>query len=166
MFWSGPRAFGQVSRPGVLATHAYDSAMYRDDECAVCGESLPPDHFYCREHAAGVDDRLHEIGDLFDRVAPDLVRLAELLSQVAGETWDYLAEQEADEAWPPPALLRLGLHADDVNVDVDAQPGRVRLDLAVPLDHLLAAVVAGLDAAGVGRLAAACRQAHGLNATH
>ncbi|MGH3665134.1 MAG: hypothetical protein ACRDU8_03400, partial [Egibacteraceae bacterium] len=103
--------------------------MYRDDQCAVCGESLPPDHFYCREHAAQVDDRLHEIGALLACVTDDLPRLAELLEQVAGETWDWLAESQPDEPdWPPVGPVSLRVHADEVDVDVDTEPGRVRLD--------------------------------------
>ena len=64
--------------------------MYRDDLCAVCGESLPPDHLYCREHAAIVDDLLHEaptagradvqVGDERDADA------VELLGQIPLET--------------------------------------------------------------------------------
>lgn len=141
--------------------------MYRDDTCAVCGASLPPDHFYCRQHAATVDDRLHEIGELLGRTAEDLPRLATLLGQVAQETWDYLADGEADgPQWPPAPAVDLRVHADEVDVDVDTEPGRVRLSLTTGLAPLLAAVAAGLDSADVGRLARACIQAHGTDATH
>ncbi len=141
--------------------------MYRDDRCAVCGESLPPDHFYCREHAAGVDDRLHDIGALLDRVGADLARLVDLLDTVAPESWDYLADAAGDEpAWPPPVGVTLRMHPDDVDVDVDAQPGGVRVALTAPLGELLAAVARGLDAADAARLAAACRTAEGANASH
>lgn len=144
--------------------------MYRDDVCAVCGESLPPDHFYCREHAAGVDDRLREIGALLDRVADDLPALGTLLDDVAQETWDWLAEQHesGDEEllWPPAPLLEVQVHADDIDVDVDSEPGQVRIRTRVPLQRLLAALAGSLSAAGVDRLAVACRQAEGADATH
>ena len=141
--------------------------MYRDDTCAVCGESLPPDHFYCREHAAGVDDRLHEIGTLLPRVAQDTARLATLLGQVAEETWDYLAEQQPDDpAWPPVPDLALSADGDAVDVDVDSEPGYVRLQLRLPLAQLLSVVAAGLAAGDLERVAAATAQARGANATH
>ena len=141
--------------------------MYRDDTCAVCGESLPPDHFYCREHAAGVDERLHEIGALLPRVMQDVTRLAALLDQVAEETWDYLAEQQPDDpAWPPVPDLALSADADAVDVDVDSEPGYVRLQLRLPLAQLLSVVAAALGAADVGRVATAAAHAQGANATH
>lgn len=141
--------------------------MYRDDVCAVCGESLPPDHFYCREHAARVDDRLHEIGATLPRVLADLDRLAALLDQVAAETWDYLAEAEADDpVWPPVPVVELRADAEEVDVDLDAEPGYVRARLTVPLRSLLAAVHGGLDTDELQRLARACRDAAGAGATH
>ena len=162
--------------------------MYRDDTCAVCGESLPPDHFYCREHAAEVDDRLHEIGALLGDLAERVPRLARLLDEVAGETWDWLADEEeasreaeagepeagdtgtgetGDElVWPPTAPLRLRVHADEVDVDVDSEPGLVRLDVACELGTLLEALARGLDEAQVTRLARACARAKGGNVTH
>lgn len=141
--------------------------MYRDDTCAVCGESLPPDHFYCREHAAGVDDRLHEIGALLPRVSDDLARLAALLQQVAGETWDYLAEEQADDPlWPPVPDVALRADPEEVEVDVDSEPGLVRVRLGVPLADLLAALAGGLAADDWRRFAEACREAEGANATH
>ena len=139
--------------------------MYRDDTCAVCGESLPPDHFYCREHSAGVDDRLHEIGALLPRVAADVARLAALLGEVAEETWDYLAEDEPDDpAWPPVPEVALRADPEQVEVDVDSEPGLVRVRLAVPLADLLAALAGGM--APAERFAAACSDADGANATH
>jgi len=141
--------------------------MYRDDTCAVCGESLPPDHFYCRQHAATVDDRLHEIGELLGHTTEDLPRLATLLGQVAQETWDYLADGEPDAPqWPPVPPVDLRAHADEVDIDVDTEPGRVRLSLTAGLTPLLAALAAGLDAADVGRLARACIDAQGADASH
>ena len=141
--------------------------MYRDDTCAVCGESLPPDHFYCREHAAGVDDRLHEIGALLPAVTGAAARLATLLAQVAEETWDYLAEQEPDDpAWPPVAELALTTDADAIDVDVDSEPGFVRLRLRLPLAQLVATVAHALAAADVERVAAASAAAEGANASH
>ena len=141
--------------------------MYRDDTCAVCGESLPPDHFYCREHAAGVDDRLHEIGALLPRVTQDLERLATLLDQVAEETWDYLAEQQPDDpAWPPVPDLAVTADGDAVDVDIDSEPGYVRLRLRLPLARLLAAVAGAVAGADVERVAGAAAHAHGANATH
>ncbi len=141
--------------------------MYRDDSCAVCGESLPPDHFYCREHAAGVDDRLHEVGVLLHRVGDDLPRLVELLAAVAPETWDYLADVAGDEpTWPPQVTVRLRLQGDDVDVDVDPETGGVRVTLAAALPELLGAVSRGLAGADAARLAAACRVAEGANASH
>lgn len=141
--------------------------LYRDDTCAVCGESLPPDHFYCREHSVTVDDRLHEIGALLSRVAGDLPRLAVLLTQVAPETWDYLAEDAAGEPeWPPRSALQVRAHPDDVDVDVDTEPGqvRVRLDMTVP--QLAAAMSAALSTPELSPFVAACRAAEGANATH
>lgn len=141
--------------------------MYRDDVCAVCGESLPPDHFYCREHAATVDDRLHEIGRVLPQVAADVAHLATLLSQVAPETWDYLAEQETDDPqWPPVPLVALRPDADDVDVDVDSDPGYVSVRLSSPLQDLLRALAEALSTEEWSRLAAAAGDAEGTNATH
>ncbi|CAN5875194.1 MAG: hypothetical protein M3R09_01295 [Actinomycetota bacterium] len=141
--------------------------MYRDDTCAVCGDPLPPDHFYCRRHAATVDDRLHEIGELLGRAVADLPRLATLLGQVAQETWDYLADGEVDAPqWPPVPPVELRAHADEVDVDVDTEPGRVRLSVTAGISPLLAALAAGLDTADVRRLARACSAAQGADATH
>ena len=90
--------------------------MYRDDLCAVCGESLPPDHLYCREHAAIVDDLLHEVGERLPRVVEDLERLAWLVQAIAPETWDFLAEDHPDDPlWPPSPTTTL--RADGGEVD-------------------------------------------------
>jgi hypothetical protein len=141
--------------------------MYRDDVCAVCAEALPPDHFYCREHAAEVDERLHEIGALVPRVAADVGRLATLLGEVAGITWDYLAEDEpGDPDWPPVPRVELRADADELAIDVDTEPGYVRASLAVPLQRLLGAVHSALDTPDLRRLAEACRQIQGAGATH
>jgi hypothetical protein len=141
--------------------------MYRDDVCAVCGESLPPDHFYCREHAAGVDDRLHEIGTIVPRLLGDLGRLTELLSAVAEETWDYLAESEPDDpVWPPVPSIHLRADADEVDVDVDSEPGYVAVRLELALVQLLTALHEGIDTPELRRAAAACAVAEGANSTH
>ena len=133
----------------------------------MCGESLPPDHFYCREHSAGVDDRLHEIGALLRRVSTDVPRLAALLDQVAQETWDYLAEARPDEPdWPPALAFGVRAHPDDVDVDVDSEPGQVRVDLTLGLPALLAAVAAALAPPDIAQLAEAAAGAEGANATH
>ena len=139
--------------------------MYRDDVCAVCGESLPPDHVYCREHAADVDDRLHEIGALLPRVAADTARLARLLDQIAQETWDWLASREpGDPDWPPTPPLDLTADAEDVDVEVDTTPGMVRVGLQLQL-----AMVVDLAARATAQaeaFARACAGAEGANATH
>jgi hypothetical protein len=139
--------------------------MYRDDTCAVCGESLPPDHFYCREHAAGVDERLHELGTTLTRWLDDLDHIVKLLPQVAPETWDYLAEGQADDPlWPPAPILELRAEPEDFTVEVDNEPGRVRMRLSVNLHPLLAALA---EATGdLQRMAAACEKAQGANTTH
>ena len=154
--------------------------MYRDDTCAVCGESLPPDHFYCREHGAQVDDRLHAIGELLPRVLDDVAELAGLLDGVAQETWDYLAERAAEDGddggdgdgggdepeWPPVPDLHLRADADDVEVDVDTEPGFVRVHLRRPLQELLAALAVAADVPELRRLADACAAAEGADGTH
>ncbi len=143
--------------------------MYRDDQCAVCGEALPPDHFYCREHAAGVDERLHEIGALVERVSHDVPRLTDLLDKVAPETWDWLADRISDDAepmWPAQPPVDLVVHADEVDVDVDKEPGRVRIRLRTDLRTLLKVLDDGLRGADASRLTAACIGAEGANATH
>jgi hypothetical protein len=141
--------------------------MYRDDVCAVCGESLPPDHVYCREHAATVDERLHDIGALLPRLLDDLGRLSELLDGIAEETWDYLAEDEADDPeWPPVPRVEVRADAEEVDVDVDTEPGYVAVRLDVALAPLLRAVAAGLDTAELRRAAAACAAAEGASSTH
>jgi hypothetical protein len=139
--------------------------MYRDDVCAVCGESLPPDHFYCREHGAGVDTRLHQLGGILGRWLDDLDQIVTLLGQIAPETWDYLAEQEPDDpAWPPAPYVDLRADAEDVTVDVDTEPGLVRVRLAVPLETLLAGLAGGVQP--LRRLTDTCLKADGANATH
>jgi hypothetical protein len=141
--------------------------MYRDDVCAVCGESLPPDHFYCREHAATVDQRLHEIAGLLDGVREDVARLAGLVGEVAGETWDYLAEAQPDDpAWPPAPQLALRVLPEEIDVDVDPEGAYVRVDVRAPLHQLLGALSAALDDRRLQRLSAACRHVEGANATH
>jgi len=141
--------------------------VYRDDECAVCGAALPPDHVYCREHAAEVDDRLHRIGDLLERVLHDLPRLALLLDEIAPETWDWLSDDAGDSAeWLPPLALRLQVHADQLEVDVDSEPGRVRLDVEADLPTWCRATVAAMDAAALRRVALACAEATGADAAY
>lgn len=141
--------------------------MYRDDVCAVCGISLPPDHLYCREHAAEVDDRLHEIGAIVPRLLDDVARLAELVDGIAEPTWDYIAEDEPDDPpWPPVPRLELNADAEEIDVDVDADPGMVRLVVQVGLSKLLRAALEALDTPDLRRAAAACAEAEGANATH
>jgi hypothetical protein len=141
--------------------------MYRDDVCAVCGESLPPDHLYCREHAAEVDDRLHEIGEALPGVVAALRRLATLVDGIAEETWDYVAEQEADDPdWPPAPLVELRADADEVDIDVDSEPDCVRARVRLPLGGLLGALAAGLDTPDLHRLARACATVEGASTTH
>ena len=141
--------------------------MYRDDTCAVCGESLPPDHFYCREHSAEVDDRLHAIGGLLARVTQDVGQLAALLVQVAPETWDWLAEAAADEPdWPPAPAVALRADPDDVDVDVDREPGMVAIDVRLGLPPLLGAVARSLGSSDLDRFARRCADAEGGNTTH
>jgi hypothetical protein len=141
--------------------------VYRDDVCAVCGESLPPDHFYCRDHGATVDERLHEIGALLADVTRGVAQLGELLRQVAPETWDYLAEQEDDDPqWPPASQILLHADADDIEVDVDSEPGFVTVRLSLPLAELLTEVARDLQRDDWRRLTAAAAAAQGANATH
>lgn len=141
--------------------------MYRDDECAVCGVSLPPDHVYCREHAAEVDERLHRIGALLARLLEDLPQLTRLLDEIAPETWDWLAdEQGVPSDWPPPLALRMQVHADQLDVDVDSEPGRVRLDVESELRDWCAATMSAAEAAQLHRVARACCEATGGDATY
>ena len=142
--------------------------MYRDDLCAVCGASLPPDHFYCREHAADVDDRLHAIAARLPDLRAAAAGLRGLFDGIAEETWDYLAESVVDEPeWPPEVALRLRVDNDQVDVDVDDEPGYVRIDLRLPLAQLLAFVTDGLSqASSAGTFVKACADAAGANATH
>lgn len=140
--------------------------MYRDDVCAVCGESLPPDHFYCRRHGADVDDRLHDIGRLLPAVQRDAADLSGLLDGIAEETWDYLAERRPDDPeWPPQIPVTLTVDTEAVDVDVDREPGMVQVHLDLPLPDLLAVVARALGATDPA-LAAACAAAEGANATH
>lgn len=141
--------------------------MYRDDQCAVCGVALPPDHVYCREHAAEVDDRLHRIGALLERVLDDLPQLTQLLDEVAPETWDWLSDAaDVDDEWPPPLPLRLNLHADEFDVDVDSEPGRVRVLVETDLHTWAAATNTATRQVGLRRLAAACTKATGADAAY
>lgn len=141
--------------------------MYRDDTCATCGESLPPDHVYCRVHAAEVDGRLHELGERLPRLLDDLDSTARLLGELAEETFDYVAEGEPDDPlWPPAAGLSIRADADDIDVDVDSEPGMVRVTAQLPLQPLLDAVTAGLDHPALLRFAKACASAEGAGATH
>ena len=141
--------------------------MYRDDTCAMCGESLPPDHLYCREHAATVDDRLHDIAALLPRVTEDVARLAALLSSIHEETWEFLAEAEPENPeWPPNPLVSVTADAEDIDIDVDTEPGMVQVRMQVPAATVLAAVAGALDQERFARFAEVIAKAHGLNATH
>lgn len=138
--------------------------MYRDDVCATCGESLPPDHLYCREHAGQVDDRLRELGRTLPRLLDELARASRLAGELATETYDFVAEQEPDDpVWPPLPTIALRADPEEVDVDVDTEPGMVRVRLEVELPALLQALTAGLDVAELRRFAAACAQAEGAN---
>jgi hypothetical protein len=141
--------------------------VYRDDQCAVCGAALPPDHVYCREHADQVDDRLHEIGALLHRLADDLPALTRLLDQVAPETWEWLSDSMGmEEQWPPPLPVQMRLHADQVEVDVASEPGQVRVDLDADLLTWCDALRAAMEAADLRVVAQACAQAHGAGAAY
>lgn len=141
--------------------------MYRDDTCAVCGCSLPPDHLYCREHAAEIDARLREIGALLPQLTAGVRRLAALLDEVATETWDYVAEQEPDDpVWPPTPPVRIRADVDEIEVDVDSEPGLVRVELGIGLAALSAALADGLEHPELQRFAEACAAIEGAGATH
>lgn len=141
--------------------------MYRDDLCAVCGESLPPDHLYCRDCAARVDDLLHEIGDVAPQLLADLQRLAELLESIAPETWDFLAETHADDpVWPPRPTLEVTTDGADVDVDVDGEPGMVTVRVTHDIAALLRALRQALSEGDLPRMAAAAATAEDAGATH
>lgn len=141
--------------------------MYRDDICAVCGDSLPPDHLYCREHAATVDDRLHEIAEVLPRLRADLERAAELIGSIAQETWDYLAEADPEDPdWPPPVTTVLTTDGEDVDVDVDAEPGMVTVSVRHDLATTLSAVAEALDRAGLDPMITGAAAAEDAGATH
>jgi len=141
--------------------------VYRDDVCAVCGESLPPDHLYCREHAATVDDRLHEVGTLLCRVSDDLDRLGTLLASIAPETWEWLADRcEVDESWPVAPELLVRADTEEVDVEVDEEPGYVRVRLTAELAAVVSAVATALADRRALDMAEAAAAAEGANATH
>lgn len=141
--------------------------MYRDDQCAVCGEALPPDHAYCREHASQVDDRLHQIGELLDRLLDDLPALTQLLAQIAPDTWDWLSDDAgSDEQWPPVLDVRVRLHADQVDVDIDSEPGRVKVDLDGDLLTWCDALRTALERADLRTVAQTCARADGAGAAY
>lgn len=141
--------------------------MYRDDQCAVCGAALPPDHVYCREHAGEVDDRLHEIGALLHHLLDDLPALTRLLDQVAPETWEWLSDtMDSDQQWPPPLALHLGLHADQVDVDVAGEPGQVDVLLDIDLATWCRALRAALVKVDLRTVADACTHARGAGAAY
>lgn len=148
-------------------TAHYHAVMYRDDVCAVCGESLPPDHFYCREHAVDVDERLHEIAEGLPATADGVAHLAELVRGIAEETWDYVAEADPhDPVWPPGTRVTLRVDPEQIDVDVDSEPGYVRVDLRLGLTDFLAVARAGLDSAREDAFLRACAEAKGANVTH
>lgn len=141
--------------------------MYRDDVCAVCGAALPPDHAYCREHAAQVDDRLHEIGAVLARLLDDVPALARLVDEVAPETWEYLSDTAAvDDEWPPAVPVTLQLHADQLDVDVDSEPGRVRVTIEPELVEWLRATAAAFATIDFGAVAEACSNATDAGAAY
>jgi hypothetical protein len=141
--------------------------VYRDDQCAVCGAALPPDHVYCREHAGEVDDRLHEIGTLLHQLVDDVPALTRLLDQVAPETWEWLSDSMGrEDQWPPPLPVRLRLHADQVEVDVASEPGQVLVDLEVDLRTWCDALREAIKATDLRTVAQACAQATGAGAAY
>jgi hypothetical protein len=86
---------------------------------------------------------------------------------VAEETWDYLAESETDDpVWPPVPSILLRADADEVDVDVDSEPGYVAVRLELALAQLLTAMHEGIDTPELRRAAAACAAAEGANSTH
>jgi hypothetical protein len=94
-------------------------------------------------------------------------RLAVLVDGVADETWNYVAEDELDDPlWPPVPVVSFTADADEVDIDVDTEPGFVRAELRVPLPRLLSALADDLDNAELRRLAAACTAVEGASATH
>ncbi len=136
--------------------------MYRDDRCAVCGEALPPDHFYCATHGADVDERLRALGGALGRLVGELGEAAALAPGIAQATWDWLA---GDEDWPPVADVELLADADDVTVDV-ADPGTVKVRVRVPLPDLLTALHAALSRDDIHGLGSVLVSAEGADATH
>ena len=141
--------------------------MYRDDLCAVCGESLPPDHFYCREHAVDVDGRLHDIAGRLPDLRARTGELHDLVDGIAEETWDYVAESDpADPVWPPTATVDLRVDSAQIDVDVDSEPGYVRVRLQLSMTELLAAARDGLATVDDERFVRACASAHGAGVTH
>lgn len=143
------------------------AAVYRDDRCAVCGEALPPDHFYCAEHGATVDDRLRALGSGLGRLLEALRASAALAPGIAEQTWAWLEECDgADGDWPPAPAVAATAEAEDIDVDVASDPGKVTLDLRLPLPELLAALAAALDTPDLHRLAAHLAAADGADATH
>ena len=143
--------------------------MYRDDLCAVCGDSLPPDHLYCREHAAVVDTLLHDIGSNLPALLPRLREAADLVERIHPDTWDFVAEedgQDDDVIWPGRPTLRVTTDGEDFDVDVDSEPGRVTVEVQLDLVDLLRAVATALEEADVAALSAAARSVEGAGATH
>lgn len=141
--------------------------MYRDDECAVCGESLPPDHFYCREHAVDVDERLHTIGQALPALESDARSLHSLVKGIAQETWDYLADSDPEEPdWPPTLSLNMQLDAESISLDVDQEPGYVRMQLDVTLLQLLELAGQGLGQAASSTFVDTVSSASGTGVTH
>lgn len=141
--------------------------MYRDDRCATCGEALPPDHLYCRMHAAEVDGRLQDLAVRLQEMGREAQAIADLVDGIAPETWDYLAEAEPnDPEWPPAVAILLRLPPEQVDVDVDTEPGLVRIRLDIALADLLAGVADNLRTISTSRFQEALRHAHGAGATH
>jgi hypothetical protein len=122
---------------------------------------------YCREHAGQVDERLHELGALLQRLSDDIPALTRLLDQVAPETWEWLSDtMGSDDEWPPALALHLRLHADQVEVDVAGEPGQVRVDLDADLLTWCEALLAAVEAAKLRVVADACAHAQGAGAAY
>jgi hypothetical protein len=58
------------------------------------------------------------------------------------------------------------LHADQVEVDVDSEPGRVKVDLDAELLTWCGALQAALESKGLRAVADACARAQGAGAAY
>ncbi len=112
---------------------------------------------------------LHEIGEQLPHLLPQLDRLARLIDSIHPDTWDFVAEedgQDDDVVWPERPTLTVTTDGEDLDVDVDSEPGRVTVRVQADLPDLLRALAHALRSADVDALAAAAREADGAGATH